>query len=66
MLGYRVTAHTKIQKGSIVNYSDHHVQVFTKMRDHYIDLSSVTLTVDTIADYNCVLPADNHDDLTMI
>lgn len=49
------------QKGAVINYSDPHVPVFPKMRDHYFNLSSVILTADTIAEYDCVLIATDHD-----
>jgi UDP-N-acetyl-D-glucosamine dehydrogenase len=48
-------------KGAVVAYSDPHVPVFPKMREHHFDLSSVALTPDTLKSYDCVLIATNHD-----
>ncbi|MEO7727491.1 MAG: nucleotide sugar dehydrogenase [Burkholderiales bacterium] len=48
-------------KGAKVNYSDPHVPVFPTMRKHKIDLKSVTLTAETLAAYDFVLLATNHD-----
>jgi UDP-N-acetyl-D-glucosamine dehydrogenase len=47
--------------GAEVAYSDPHVPVFPKMRKHKFDLSSVPLTQDSIAKYDCVLLATDHD-----
>ncbi|TCP09102.1 UDP-N-acetyl-D-glucosamine dehydrogenase [Crenobacter luteus] len=47
--------------GAEVAYSDPHVPVFPKMREHHFDLSSVALTADSIASYDCVLLATDHD-----
>jgi UDP-N-acetyl-D-glucosamine dehydrogenase len=47
-------------KGAEIQYSDPHVPVFPKMREHYFDLKSVTLTPKTIASYDVVLLATNH------
>lgn len=47
--------------GAIVDYSDPHIPAFPKMREHNFDLSSVTLTADSIASYDCVLLATDHD-----
>lgn len=48
-------------KGAKVAYHDPHVPVFPKMREHHFDLSSVALTPETVASYDCVLLATNHD-----
>ena len=48
------------EKGAIVNYSDPHVPVFPKMREHYFDLSSIELTPENIKKFDCVLIATNH------
>lgn len=48
-------------KGSVVHYSDPHVPVFPKMREHHFDLASVQLTHDNIAQYDCVILATAHD-----
>ncbi|RXZ43455.1 nucleotide sugar dehydrogenase [Crenobacter cavernae] len=44
-----------------IAYSDPHVPVFPKMREHRFDLSSVPLSVSTLAEYDCVLLATDHD-----
>ena len=48
-------------KGTTVHYSDPHVPVFPKMRKHRFALESVKLTAETIAQYDFVLLATNHD-----
>jgi UDP-N-acetyl-D-glucosamine dehydrogenase len=47
-------------KGAEVSYSDPHVPVFPKMRNHYFALESTSLTVENIASYDLVLLATNH------
>lgn len=47
--------------GAEVSYSDPHVPVFPETRAHHFDLSSVTLTEDNIADFDCILLATDHD-----
>ncbi|PRP72259.1 UDP-N-acetyl-D-glucosamine dehydrogenase [Chromobacterium amazonense] len=47
--------------GADVAYSDPHVPVFPKMREHHFELSSVALTAESIASYDCVLLATDHD-----
>lgn len=47
--------------GADVQYSDSHVPVFPKMREHHFELSSVSLTAEDIASYDCVLIATDHD-----
>jgi UDP-N-acetyl-D-glucosamine dehydrogenase len=49
------------KKGAVVAYSDPHVPVFPLMREHHFDLSSVCLNAETMAEYDCVLIATNHD-----
>jgi UDP-N-acetyl-D-glucosamine dehydrogenase len=49
------------KKGALVQYSDPHVPTFPPMREHHFDLSSVTLSAETVAEYDCVLIATNHD-----
>lgn len=48
-------------KGGIVAYSDPHVPVFPKMREHHFELSSESLTADTIASFDAVVLATDHD-----
>ncbi|ERI50949.1 hypothetical protein N878_01530 [Pseudomonas sp. EGD-AK9] len=47
--------------GADVQYSDSHVPVFPKMREHHFELSSVELTAESVAGYDCVLVATDHD-----
>jgi UDP-N-acetyl-D-glucosamine dehydrogenase len=47
-------------KGAIVDYSDPHVPVFPRMREHRFDLRSVELTPQRIASYDIVLLATAH------
>lgn len=47
--------------GADVQYSDSHVPVFPTMREHHFELSSVALTAENIASYDCVLIATDHD-----
>ncbi len=46
--------------GANVAYSDPHVPVFPEMREHHFDLSSVALNPETIASFDCVLLATDH------
>jgi UDP-N-acetyl-D-glucosamine dehydrogenase len=48
-------------KGAHIDYADPWVPVFPKMREHHFDLSSVTLTPESIASYDALLLATNHD-----
>lgn len=47
-------------KGAHVDYSDPHVPVFPRMREHRFELSSVALTPDALASYDLVLLATSH------
>jgi UDP-N-acetyl-D-glucosamine dehydrogenase len=47
-------------KGAEVAYSDPHVPIFPRMREHHFDLKSVPLTAASIASYDVVLLATNH------
>jgi UDP-N-acetyl-D-glucosamine dehydrogenase len=47
-------------KGARIDYSDPHVAVFPRMRNHHFDLSSVCLDAETIAAYDLVLLATDH------
>lgn len=47
-------------KGAIVEYSDPHVPVFPKMREHSFDLESVPLTRENIRNFDCVVLATDH------
>lgn len=48
-------------QGAKVAYSDPHVPTFPKMREHHFDLSSVKLTAESLAEFDCVLLATDHD-----
>ncbi|KMJ54225.1 UDP-N-acetyl-D-glucosamine dehydrogenase [Vogesella sp. EB] len=47
--------------GAEISYSDPHVPVFPKMREHHFELSSVPLSAETLAAYDCILLATDHD-----
>lgn len=49
------------EKGAKVAYSDPHVPVFPKKRDYQFDLESTPVTIDTLADFDCVVLATDHD-----
>lgn len=49
------------RKGCQVSYSDPHVPVFPKMREHTFELSSVALTAANIAGFDAVILATDHD-----
>ncbi|ABQ25868.1 nucleotide sugar dehydrogenase [Geotalea uraniireducens] len=49
------------KKGAVIAYSDPHVSVFPKMREHYFDLKSVELTPENLREYDCVLVGTHHD-----
>ncbi|CAH0138881.1 UDP-N-acetyl-D-glucosamine 6-dehydrogenase [Pseudomonas sp. Bi70] len=48
-------------KGCKVAYSDPHVPVFPKMREHHFDLSSEPLTAENLAIFDAVILATDHD-----
>ncbi len=50
-----------VKRGAKVDYSDMHVPVFPRMREHHFDLKSIPLTPQSIASYDVVLLATNHD-----
>jgi UDP-N-acetyl-D-glucosamine dehydrogenase len=47
-------------KGAEINYSDPHVPVFPKMREHRFELASVALTPESVARYDLLLLATEH------
>ncbi|WP_041712242.1 UDP-N-acetyl-D-glucosamine 6-dehydrogenase [Pseudomonas sp. ATCC 13867] len=49
------------EKGGIVAYSDPHVPVFPKMREHHFELSSEALTAENLASFDAVILATDHD-----
>lgn len=48
-------------KGAEVAYSDPHVPIFPKMRAHSFDLASTSITVESLAGFDAVVLATNHD-----
>lgn len=48
-------------KGARVAYSDPHVPVFPKMREHHFDLCSEPLTAENLASFDAVVLATDHD-----
>ena len=46
--------------GAKVDYNDPHVPATHRMRHHDLDMKSVPLTAESIANYDCVLIATNH------
>jgi len=54
--------------GAEIAYSDPHIPQFPKMREHSFDLASVALSPSSLATYDCVLIATDHDafDYSMI
>ena len=48
------------EKGAHVDYSDPHVPVFPRMREHRFELASVALTPASIASYDVLLLATSH------
>ena len=49
-------------KGGMVAYSDPHVPVFPKMREHHFEMSSEPLTASNLAGFDAVVLATDHDD----
>jgi len=49
------------EMGAEVSYSDPHIPVFPKMREHSFDLKSVPLSKETVAFYDCLLLSTDHD-----
>jgi UDP-N-acetyl-D-glucosamine dehydrogenase len=47
--------------GANISYSDPHIPSFPAMRAHHFSLSSVALSPETIAGFDCVLLATDHD-----
>jgi UDP-N-acetyl-D-glucosamine dehydrogenase len=47
--------------GAEVAYSDPHIPVFPKMREHHFNLSSVKITPNSLSSYDCILLATDHD-----
>ncbi len=49
------------EMGAEIAYSDPHIPVFPKMREHNFDLKSIPLTNQTVASYDCLLLSTDHD-----
>ncbi|MBY0436802.1 MAG: nucleotide sugar dehydrogenase [Burkholderiales bacterium] len=49
------------EKGAQVDYSDPHVPALPKTRRHHFELASVALDAETVAGYDAVLLATDHD-----
>jgi UDP-N-acetyl-D-glucosamine dehydrogenase len=47
-------------KGADIAYSDPHISVFPKLREHSFDLKSVPLTAESLSEFDCVLVATDH------
>lgn len=47
--------------GALLDYSDPHVPIFPKMREHQFDLASVSLTPDKLALYDVVILLTDHE-----
>lgn len=45
----------------MVAYSDPHVPVFPKMREHHFELSSEPCTAENLASFDAVVLATDHD-----
>jgi UDP-N-acetyl-D-glucosamine dehydrogenase len=48
------------EHGAVVNYHDPHIPVFPEMRKHNIDMRSIDLNPDVVAQQDCVLIVTNH------
>lgn len=49
------------ENGGLVSYTDPHVPVFPRMREHSFDLSSVELSAETLNDFDAVILTTDHD-----
>jgi len=49
------------EKGARIAYSDPHIPVFPRMREHHFALEAVELSPAAISEFDCVLLATNHD-----
>ncbi len=53
-------------KGAEIAYSDPHIPIFPLKRDYHFDLQSITLTSKTVASYDCLVLATDHDDFDYV
>lgn len=51
-----------VKRGALVAYSDPHVPVFPKMREHNFELASVALSEQSLGEYDAVLLATDHSE----
>ena len=49
------------ERGAKIAYSDPHVPIFPKMREHHFDLRSVELTPQSLSQFDGVILTTNHD-----
>jgi len=49
--------------GAVVQYADPYVPVFPKMRRYRFDLESIEITAESLAGYDCIVLATDHDAL---
>jgi UDP-N-acetyl-D-glucosamine dehydrogenase len=50
------------EKGALIEYTDPHVPVFPKMREHHFDLESIDPTPGRVEEYDLLLLATDHSD----
>ena len=48
-------------KGGVVAYSDPHIPEFPKMREHCFELASIQLSADSLAAFDAIVLATDHD-----
>ena len=48
-------------RGAKISYSDPYVPEFPKMRNYNFKLTSEDINIDSIAEYDCIVVATNHD-----
>lgn len=48
-------------EGALIDYTDPHVPIFPKMREHKFDLKSIAVTAENIKKYDCVVLTTDHD-----
>jgi len=49
------------KKGAKIAYSDPHIPVFPKQRAHRFEMKSIALTPESIASFDCVIVATDHE-----
>ena len=48
-------------EGAVIDYTDPHVPVFPKMREHKFELKSIELSSENLKKYDCVVLTTDHD-----